>query len=67
MINDSFYSRSRARETPNYLYSFYIDGNHWRGMDRDNMIGKLENTIIPGVTEKKQFIAQEVLDFLKCE
>jgi len=67
MINDSFYSRRATRETPNYLYSFYIDGKHWRCMDRQNMIGKLENTIIPGVNENKRLIAQQILDYLISE
>ena len=64
MSDGDLYTRPGRRITPNFLFSFYIERDHWRGMDRNNMIKKLEDQIIPGVVPKKQEIANEVLNNL---
>jgi len=59
-----FYTRFRTRETPNFLYNFYIHRGWWKSMSKGRMVQIIEDDILPGVVYQKQEKANEILNLL---
>jgi len=66
MTYDIFW-RNQSRETPDFLYTFYIAENHWKYMDKANMMAMIRDRIIPGVSNEKADKAMDILRELQSD